>query len=117
MLSDSASAQQVRLLIDATQFECVLEHKADYLAAAKDPVMLFLTLCPKVIPTMADKSRLAQNSYPAPPVVPDQQVTKILSLRYRELQCILQPGNSAVKQLPAGESKQRLYSLELANCQ
>jgi hypothetical protein len=113
---ENMAAEQTRLLVDAAQYECVLEHKAEYLAAAKDPMMLFLTLCPNVNPTTAEKARLAQNYYPGPPVGPDEQVAKILALRYKELQCILQPGNGVVKPLPVSGSKQRLYSIELANC-
>lgn len=116
MLTEEMVAQRSRFLVDAAQFECVVEHKTDYLAAAKDPMMLFLSLCPKVTPTTAEKSRLAQNLGPNPAVGPDEEVTKFLSLRYRELECILQPGNSAVKLLPKEERQQRVYVIELANC-
>ncbi len=80
--------------VETLALECVLSQINAYLALEKDPIIVFLDLCPKIEPNIDDILVRARNSFPEIKESSDESrsisITRIMALSRKELVCLSQ---------------------------
>jgi hypothetical protein len=93
-----------------------------YRVLAKDPVMVFLELCPRVNPTAADLAAMATNALPSIPIRSQaSDFKRVLVLRHRELDCLKRHGRDLLRPVASDGAETRagqreLVRLDLSAC-
>lgn len=113
-ISAAASADS-GYIVRASAIHCVIEHISNYMNVGKDPLVVWLDLCPIAEPSPSDMARIAENTLPTIRTLSgNSKPVRILVLRREHLKCIQQQTEKALQPLSLADSE--FLRLDLTAC-
>ena len=113
--SVSISPAQELLMVRVSQIRCVVDHIENYLRVERDPLVIFLDLCPMADPSQRDIASLATNTLPTIARRQEQSpVSRVLVLRKSQVNCLYDQYDEVLRPVDTDEVTTGVLNDDLA---